>query len=1344
MPPSIRSVLLVALFVLGGWGAVTSLQQILDSRVAYRQSLDVTEDSRIAADLLVAARHLAYEMGRTAEVLRGADPVSSANEKFIWDHRRRADRALADALAALASRSTAGDEAIGPLWSRLQELRQEVDLSLPLPLPQRDATLAQRWFESANDAVHRIQEINQTLVGRFPPGHRTTRLALLAASALELRITAGVEASYIAQALSAARAPEPEQLHRIYELRGRGDRLWQEIQRLGSYSRIETLMSRIDSVQRYRLKQLRPLQNRALGWLTLGDDSRTISLDRLNTASLPTLDGIADLMTLANQEALRVAGQTMAQARGDLVGHGLRLLAILLLLAFTVYYLLTRVVSPLEKVDSELLHLDALPPESQHGSEIDRLRAIAATLERSLAERDEAQQRLHIANETLEERVRERTEALRASEEKYRALIEGANDAVFVHEVDENGMPGPFIEVNELACRQLGYSREELARLTPMDLDDPACRDRIPDAMHHLLTDGRVVFETAQITKHGHRLPVEVSARLLELGGRQVLFSLVRDITERKWAENALLRLNRELRAISKINQALIHADDPQWLLDEVCRIICEDAGYRVAWVGYREQDEEKTLRPVAHFGYGGELLGQPPLSWEESTVNGHSPAGIAMRTGKPCYLQDLSRESLVEPWCATALKQGYRSGIALPLKEEHEGLFGVLLIYSTEEKAINREEARLLDELAGDLAYGIVALRNRAERRRAEADLRAERGLFVAGPTVVFRWRAEPGWPVDYVSSNVEEQFGYTPESLRSGALPYADLVHAEDLERVVDEVSRYGESGHDRFTQSYRIRHANGEYRWIDDYTVVLRGREGEILSYLGYMIDITERMRSDERLTLLDFALSKVRDEFFLIGKQGQFVDVNDQACRALQYSRQELLEMTVAEVDPLFPEERWGETLLQIKQAGFMTLEGVHRRRDGSDYPVEVSVSYFTYQGEAYLLALARDISERKAAEREMLRINRFLRTLSRCNETLVHAKDQETLLRDMCGVVVEVGGFALAWVGLLDEGGSLRVAAHTGRRGEEYLGAVERIDPDGEGESCRPVVRALHSGEVQVVQESAADPCRAWRERALHHGYRSAVSLPLLEAERVIGAISIYADESGGFGEQEVAVLSELAEDMSYGIHALTARSERERFISQLQRSMHSTIQALASTVELRDPFTAGHQRRVARLAAAVSQAAGLSEEQVEIVFLCGLVHDIGKVAVPAEILSRPGKLSKNEMLLVREHANSGYEILQGVEFPWPIAEIVRQHHERMDGSGYPRGLSGEKILPEARVLAVCDVIEAMTAHRPYRPAVSLEAALAELQQGSGTLYDPELVNVCDRLLREEGFSIDAG
>lgn len=200
------------------------------------------------------------------------------------------------------------------------------------------------------------------------------------------------------------------------------------------------------------------------------------------------------------------------------------------------------------------------------------------------------------------------------------------------------------------------------------------------------------------------------------------------------------------------------------------------------------------------------------------------------------------------------------------------------------------------------------------------------------------------------------------------------------------------------------------------------------------------------------------------------------------------------------------------------------------------------------------------------------------------------------------------------------------------------------------------------------------------------------------------------------------------------------RRQVEQACLELQKMFEEAIQMIMLMVDTRDHHTAGHQQRVAHLASAIAEELHFSDEQVQKIRMAGQLHDIGKIVIPIEILGKPGRLNETELAIVRTHPSVGYEMLKQIDFAVPICDAVLQHHERMDGSGYPSGLAGEEILPEARILGVADVVEAMCSHRPYRPALGVDKALMEIGTHSGTLFDSIVVDACLSLFRQRGFS----
>ena len=202
-----------------------------------------------------------------------------------------------------------------------------------------------------------------------------------------------------------------------------------------------------------------------------------------------------------------------------------------------------------------------------------------------------------------------------------------------------------------------------------------------------------------------------------------------------------------------------------------------------------------------------------------------------------------------------------------------------------------------------------------------------------------------------------------------------------------------------------------------------------------------------------------------------------------------------------------------------------------------------------------------------------------------------------------------------------------------------------------------------------------------------------------------------------------------------------AEEKLEQTLEILKRAVGTTIQILVYALESRDPYTAGHQSRSANLASAIATEMGLDQDKIEGIHMAGIVHDIGKITIPSEILIKPTKLTNIEFSLIKQHSLNGYEMLKNVESPWSLAEIVYQHHERMNGSGYPRNLKGDEILLESRIMVVADVVEAMASHRPYRPALGIEAALEEIEKNKGILYDDTVAEACLRLFREKGYQL---
>ncbi|MEK7817562.1 MAG: HD domain-containing phosphohydrolase, partial [Actinomycetota bacterium] len=391
---------------------------------------------------------------------------------------------------------------------------------------------------------------------------------------------------------------------------------------------------------------------------------------------------------------------------------------------------------------------------------------------------------------------------------------------------------------------------------------------------------------------------------------------------------------------------------------------------------------------------------------------------------------------------------------------------------------------------------------------------------------------------------------------------------------------------------------------------------------------------------------------------------------------------------------------------------------------------------------------QDITRRRKAEEETRRLNRALQTLSKANEVLIRAEDEEELLDNVCRIIVDVGCYGLTWVGYAEDDTekSVRVVAHAG--GDAAF--IKEFRPSWADNEFgqNPAGFAIREGQPKfIAHDDISRSAGGWKAAAADCGYAECLAFPLVVDAAASGALCICSTEAGIFTRGETRLLAELADDLAFGISSLRSHRKREHAekelklnLARLKKVTAGVTKALATAAEVRDPYTAGHQQRVTDLAVAIAGELKLTDDQIDFIRTGGTLHDVGKISVPAEILTNPRKLTTLELGMVKEHSQYSYEILKEAEFPWPVADMVAQHHERLDGSGYPKGLKGDEIMLEAKILAVADVVEAMSSHRPYRPALGIGAAMEEISVKRGKLYDREVVDACLRLLKEKKFS----
>jgi len=385
------------------------------------------------------------------------------------------------------------------------------------------------------------------------------------------------------------------------------------------------------------------------------------------------------------------------------------------------------------------------------------------------------------------------------------------------------------------------------------------------------------------------------------------------------------------------------------------------------------------------------------------------------------------------------------------------------------------------------------------------------------------------------------------------------------------------------------------------------------------------------------------------------------------------------------------------------------------------------------------AIIIDRTDLDHAHNEAAQALRLARTLSMADQVVVSTEGGQGLVSAICKVIALDGGYPAVWLAVPDVElpAGLRVAGSYGPATDFLHLSVAGSVPDK-----GPIHAAFDTRRTQVVEDVRRLPATLpWRRYALANGLYSLVAMPLGSDDTNDGVLVVHDRDAHTFDRETLSVMEQLARNLAFGLRSADVRADRAAYSERLERSLESSVRAIANAAEIRDPFTAGHQDRVAQLTRATAARLGLSPQEAKGIEMAAAIHDIGKLAVPADILTWPGKLGYHEFELIKKHARAGYEIVAGIDFPWPVPTMILQHHERLDGSGYPDGLRGEELLTGTRVLAVADTVEAMSSHRPYRPALGLAAGLQVIREGRDTLFDGAVVDACVGVFRD-GFEFE--
>jgi PAS domain S-box-containing protein/putative nucleotidyltransferase with HDIG domain len=745
--------------------------------------------------------------------------------------------------------------------------------------------------------------------------------------------------------------------------------------------------------------------------------------------------------------------------------------------------------------------------------------------------------------------------------------------------------------------------------------------------------------------------PVEVRSTRVEGDGETALFSIVRDISESRQAEDAV-------------------------------------------------RTSELKFRTVADFAYDWEAWNAPDGSYRYVSP---SCERITGHTAEEFMADPYLTVRITHPDDLEASEEHHRAAEAESRAEDLELDFRIVLPDG---------ETRWINHLCTPV-YGEDGewLGRRESNRDITAQKQAEEALLDA------RWRLESiiegthvgtwEWNVQTGETILNERWaeivGYTLDELSPTSIKTEEaLVHPDDLARSDEMLARHYSGELPYYDCELRLKHKDGHWVWVQDRgRVITRTDDGQPLMMFGTHADISDRKRAEQALSeseeLFRALFESATDGVWLVATDGAIVAVNAAMARTHGYSVEEMQSMNIGSIDAPESALLAPARLKRLMAGEPLSFESEHLHKDGHIIPFDVSASIVTVGNVKYVVGFDRDITERRQAE-QLISVYAELLEASPAAIT-VHTPE---------------GKFVYANERTLEMHGYTR---------DEFL--------------------ALDLHEIDVPEDAALIDERFRATAALGentfevaHYRKDGTVIPLAVSNRVAiwDGKEVLLSVATDITERKLAE-SELER---HGAQLEELLAERERNLEQLALSLSSVTEVVSQVVESRDPYTAGHQRRVAALAVRIAEDLGMSAPQIDEIRIAALLHDVGKISVPAEILSKPGKLSALEFELIKGHSEAGYRILASANMGGEIAEIVYQHQERCDCSGYPRGLCGDELLPGAKVLMVADIVEAMSSHRPYRVALGVDAALAEIERGAGRQYDAEVAEACRRVI-DAGF-----
>jgi len=612
-----------------------------------------------------------------------------------------------------------------------------------------------------------------------------------------------------------------------------------------------------------------------------------------------------------------------------------------------------------------------------------------------------------------------------------------------------------------------------------------------------------------------------------------------------------------------------------------------------------------------------------------------------------------------------------------------------------------------------------------------------AERDLFIMEQYINDVWRYLP-IPVAYlnplgiildVSSSLERMLHYRKEELVGGTLIglFTEPEEIRQIQKITLEKNRV-------IDHQCAIKSKEGQNIPVNVSTLIRKDARGEAIGYFVALLNISKRLSVEQAFSASESqyraTLNSIGDGIHVVDRDLRLVMIND----ALR-SRIVDLGITFEPVGRLigdvfnFLPDKVKMEYAEVFEKGQLLVTEETVKVGNREYISEVrKIPIFDGEKVDQVVTVIHDITAQKRDEQ----VKAVLYKVSREVNSAKDVRELFNLIQQSLSTIVDTSNFYIA----------LR------KKGKKEISLAYFVDEREDFKSL-PTGKTLTAYVVDnnrpllVTENDMGQMKRAGQIDTVETPAKVWLGVPLRLKDTVVGALSLYNyNDPFAYSRKDMEILEFVSAQVAAAIERKRVEEEINLNFERLKKTSTSIIFTMAKILELRDPYTAGHQQRVARLACAIAREMGLNEEEVDGIFMAALIHDIGKIYVPAEILNRPAKLNDTEMDLVKTHPSIGYDIVREIDFEQPVDRIVVQHHERIDGSGYPDGINGSDIILQARILAVADVVEAMASHRPYRPALSMDETLDEIDRYRDVLYDGQVVDACLKIFKHSSFKFE--